>query len=75
MHIDARGMRCPWPAVRLARALRSGATWVEIVADDPNAPAELAATAAATGASFVVVEGDMPTFRVVIPDRGNTNFT
>lgn len=40
--IDARGLRCPWPAIRLARALRDGAEVVEIGADDPAAPAELA---------------------------------
>ena len=47
--IDARGMRCPWPALRLARALRDGAREVEVLADDPVAPAELAAVALARG--------------------------
>jgi tRNA 2-thiouridine synthesizing protein A len=46
--VDARGMRCPWPALRLARAMRS-ADRVKILADDPAAPAELAALAAAQG--------------------------
>ena len=45
VRIDARGMRCPWPAIRLARALREGAGIVEIMADDPAAPTELAAVA------------------------------
>lgn len=53
--IDARGMRCPWPAIRLARALRDGATMVEIAADDPRAPGELASAAAAVGARLEVV--------------------
>ena len=51
--IDARGLRCPWPALRLARALRAGATEVEIVADDPAAPRELAAVAEAAGARLI----------------------
>jgi tRNA 2-thiouridine synthesizing protein A len=43
--VDARGMRCPWPVLRAARALRSHDAIV-IEADDPMAPAELAALAA-----------------------------
>ncbi|MFA5988002.1 MAG: sulfurtransferase TusA family protein [Sphingomonas sp.] len=47
--IDARGMRCPWPAIRLARALRDGAGAVTIYADDPAAQDELDAVAKAAG--------------------------
>ena len=49
--VDARGMRCPWPAVRLARAMReagAGAV-IRIVADDPIAPGEIAALATECG--------------------------
>lgn len=49
MRIDARGMRCPWPALRLAKALRTADGPVEILADDPVAPRELAAVASAAG--------------------------
>lgn len=45
VHVDARGMKCPWPALRVARAMRS-ASRVTVEADDPIAPAELAALAA-----------------------------
>lgn len=63
IRIDARGMRCPWPALRLARALRDGAERVEVIADDPNAPAELAAAATAAGATLRCVENEpIPTF-------------
>lgn len=55
IRIDARGMRCPWPAIRLARALRDGATVVEIEVDDPRAGGELASAAVAVGARLVVV--------------------
>jgi tRNA 2-thiouridine synthesizing protein A len=44
--VDARGLRCPWPLLRLARALRNGATTVELLSDDPAAASEIAAFAA-----------------------------
>lgn len=47
--VDARGMRCPWPVIRLGRAMRDGAARVLILADDPIAPGEIAALAAARG--------------------------
>lgn len=46
--IDARGLKCPWPALRLARAMRMMKA-VVIVADDPIAPAEIAALAEERG--------------------------
>lgn len=49
MLIDARGLRCPWPAMRLARAMREGTTEAMIVSDDPVAAGELAALAAERG--------------------------
>jgi tRNA 2-thiouridine synthesizing protein A len=55
VRIDARGMRCPWPAVRLARALRDGARRVEVLADDPQAPTELAAVAESANATIEIV--------------------
>ena len=46
--VDARGLRCPWPVLRLARAMR-GADSATILADDPAAPVEIAALADAHG--------------------------
>jgi len=46
--VDARGMKCPWPALRLARAMRSE-TAVALLADDPQAAREIAALAAEHG--------------------------
>ncbi|WP_283418295.1 sulfurtransferase TusA family protein [Sphingopyxis sp. Geo48] len=46
--VDARGMRCPWPALRLARAMRD-ARDVLLLADDPQAGREAAALAAQHG--------------------------
>ena len=63
--IDARGLRCPWPALRLARALRNGLLPVEILADDPAAEREIRALAAARGTSIEVFEIDGgPAFRI-----------
>lgn len=56
--VDARGMRCPWPALRLARAMRElseGGT-VVIVADDPIAPHEIEALAAERGWTVSSIE-------------------
>ena len=49
--IDARGMLCPWPVLRLSRAAREmgGRGAVRILADDPIAPAELAKLCAERG--------------------------
>lgn len=52
-NIDARGMRCPWPALRLARAMREAAV-VRILADDPAAPREISALAAQHGWHVVI---------------------
>ena len=51
MLVDARGLRCPWPALRLARAMRDVGVegTVRILADDPAAPREIAALAAQHG--------------------------
>jgi tRNA 2-thiouridine synthesizing protein A len=49
--IDARGLRCPWPVLRLARALRERGTPLIIVADDPIAPREIATFAQERGLS------------------------
>lgn len=46
--VDARGMRCPWPALRLARAMRD-ARHVLLIADDPQAEREVAALASEHG--------------------------
>ena len=55
--VDARGLRCPWPVLRLARAMREGADGVTILADDPAAPAEIEAIAAANGWSLTPTAG------------------
>jgi tRNA 2-thiouridine synthesizing protein A len=64
--IDARGMRCPWPALRLARAVRdAGPGKFVLLADDPAAARDVPALCAERGwavesapGSFVVVAGE-----------------
>ena len=53
--VDARGMRCPWPALRLARAMREGHEVVEMLADDPRAAGEVAALCDEHGWAFAEV--------------------
>jgi tRNA 2-thiouridine synthesizing protein A len=65
MTVDARGLRCPWPVLRLARAMRD-ADAVTILVDDPIAPAEIAALADARHWSCTEVEGG---FRIEKPAR------
>lgn len=48
LELDARGLRCPWPALRLARAMRESPR-VVIAVDDPDAPAELRSLAEERG--------------------------
>lgn len=55
--VDARGLRCPWPVLRLDRAIRDGARAVRLLADDAAAAGEVAAYAEARGHSMVRVEG------------------
>ena len=49
--LDLRGMRCPWPAIRVARAIREAGEgrMILAVADDPIAPREIGAVAAERG--------------------------
>lgn len=54
--LDLRGMRCPWPALRVGRALREGDAPVLAVADDAAAPGEIAAVAAARDWSVRMVD-------------------
>ncbi|MFV0623513.1 sulfurtransferase TusA family protein [Sphingomonas sp. ac-8] len=60
MTLDARGLRCPWPALRLARALRTGEQGArfEVLADDPNAEREMRAVAEAAGRTLAKLDND-----------------
>ena len=52
--VNARGMKCPWPALRAARAMRDRNAII-IEADDPIAGTELAALAVQQGWIFATL--------------------
>jgi tRNA 2-thiouridine synthesizing protein A len=60
-------MKCPWPALRAARAMREAADMRELIirADDPIAEKELRALAVQQGWTFAVI--DAATFRLSRP--------
>lgn len=49
--LDARGLRCPWPALRLARLMREAASGdtIEMIVDDPKADGEVVALSRENG--------------------------
>ncbi|WP_448584935.1 sulfurtransferase TusA family protein [Thermaurantiacus sp.] len=56
--VEARGLRCPLPALRLARAVRDGgAGRYRLLADDPAAAADIPALAAERGWRLVAAHG------------------
>lgn len=63
--VDARGMRCPWPALRLARAMRS-ADSATLISDDPRAAVEAAALAQHHGWAIAVEGGDTAAARPAV---------
>jgi tRNA 2-thiouridine synthesizing protein A len=76
LRIDARGLRCPWPSIRLARALRENHRSIEITADDPAAERELTAVAEAAGADIeAAADGAASLYRIVVRGTVNVSFT
>lgn len=49
--LDARGLRCPWPALRLARLMRHAAAGdeIEMLVDDPGTDGEVVALSRENG--------------------------
>jgi len=64
--VDARGLLCPWPVVRLARAVREaeGPVRVRILADDPAAAGEIAQLCAERNWSFAADQVDTSEFTI-----------
>jgi tRNA 2-thiouridine synthesizing protein A len=70
--LDLRGLRCPWPALRVARAIREAQAGGVIlaVADDPIAPREIGAVAQERG--WVVSAGETgigPALRLSLAEK------
>ncbi len=51
VRVDARGLKCPWPVLRAARAMREHEA-VRLLADDPVALIDIPALAEANGWSL-----------------------
>jgi tRNA 2-thiouridine synthesizing protein A len=58
--LDARGLRCPWPALRLARTMRQSAPGDEVVmiADDPKVAHEIVLLSREHGWAFARQDKD-----------------
>ncbi|NIJ33860.1 sulfurtransferase TusA family protein [Sphingomonas oligoaromativorans] len=69
--LDLRGLRCPWPAIRVARAIREAGEDAVIVAvaDDPAAPREIGAVATERGWRFSDIESPIGPGLRLIADR------
>jgi tRNA 2-thiouridine synthesizing protein A len=65
--VHARGMKCPWPALRAARAMRD-ARAILIEADDPIAGRELEALARQHGWSFAALAPHRFALTHIAPD-------
>lgn len=64
--VDARGLRCPLPALRLARAVRAGGKGCyRLLADDPAALSDIPALCTERGWVLVDVSGNA--FLVEVP--------
>ena len=66
--VDARGMLCPWPVIRLARAVRQlgDAGEIRILADDPAAESEIESFCTERGLGLERDRGDTAAFTIKI---------
>lgn len=66
--VDARGLRCPLPALRLARVVREGgAGCYTLLADDPAAQADIPALCNERG--WLLLESGGGTFMIEAPNH------
>jgi tRNA 2-thiouridine synthesizing protein A len=65
IEVDARGLRCPLPALRLARAVReSGPGRYRLLAGDPAAQTDIPALCAERGWSLLKADAEVFDVRV-----------
>ncbi len=66
--VDARGMLCPWPVIRLGRTAREmgGEGEVRVLADDPVASRELEQLCAERGWQFAADPDEEGAFRIIL---------
>lgn len=62
--VDARGLKCPWPALRLARAVRqAGGGCFELLAEDPAAARDIPRLAEENGWLLQSLDAELPLLR------------
>jgi tRNA 2-thiouridine synthesizing protein A len=66
--VDARGLLCPWPVLRLSRAARELGPQgqIRIVADDPAAPREIASLCTERGWALAADPTEKDAFLVAL---------
>ena len=66
--VDARGLLCPWPVLRLSRAAREmgGAGRILLLADDPAAASEVAQLCTERGWEIIENQADQGRYLVVV---------
>ena len=61
--VDARGLVCPMPTIRLGQAIRKACVLVEVWTDDPGSKENMAAWCKNTGHELVANSADETTFK------------
>lgn len=71
-HLDASGLPCPHPVLRVRRALRALAPdqVLEVIATDASAPGDLAAFARRAGHELLASERHGDCYRLLLRKRG-----
>ncbi|MDO9488252.1 MAG: sulfurtransferase TusA family protein [Sphingomonadaceae bacterium] len=66
IHVDARGLRCPLPVLRLRKMAQGQAGLIELLSDDPAAEADVPAFVREKGWELVsrTVEGATTRWRI-----------
>ena len=67
--VDARGLLCPWPVLRLSRAVRElgGTGRILLLADDPATASEVASLCAERGWKMAESSAEEGRYLVLIP--------
>jgi tRNA 2-thiouridine synthesizing protein A len=71
-HLDLRGLSCPMPIVKSARAIRdlNPQDLLEVLATDPGSVPDFTAWCRSTGNELVTTSEDDGVFRFVIRKKG-----
>jgi tRNA 2-thiouridine synthesizing protein A len=67
--VDARGLLCPWPVLRLSRAVRElgGTGRILLLADDPAAASEVAQLCGERGWQLAEKQAEAGQYLVLVP--------